>query len=107
MVAKVEVLRLGEELNAVDVVEAAGTLACHLHVLLLVFAHGHLGGTVLQDVGCHQRGVGEQTGVHVVGLLTCLLLEGRHTLQFAEIAVHVQIEVQLDGLGHVTLYVDG
>ena len=107
MVAEVEVLWLGEEFHAVDIVETAGTLARHLHVLLLILAHRHFGSTVLKDVGSHEGGVGQQTCVDVVGLFASLLLEGGHTFQLAQVAVHVEIEVQLDGLGHVALYVDG
>ena len=80
MVAEVEVLGLGEEVDTIDVIEASGTFTSHFHVLFLVFAYGHFCCSVLQNVGSHEGGVGEQSGVDVVGLL---FFECGDTLQFA------------------------
>ena len=100
-------MRLGEELHAIDVVEAACTAACHLHVLLLVLANGHLGSAVLQNVGRHESGVGEQAGVHIVGLLASLLLEGGDTLKFTQVAVHIEVKIEFKRFTHIALHIDG
>ena len=104
---EIEILGFGEEFHPVDIVEPACASACHFHILLLVFSHRHFLCTVLQDVGSHQGGVGEQSGVHVVGLFACLFLEGGHTFQFAQIGVHVQKQVEFQRLFHVALHIDG
>ena len=54
--------RLGqrEEVDAVVVVELGGDVAGELDVLLLVLADRDVGGVVEQDVGGHQRRVGER-----------------------------------------------
>ena len=62
---------------------------------------------MLQDVGSHQCGIGEQACIDIIGLLTCLFLKGRHATQFTDVGVHVEIKIQLDGLGHIALDVDG
>ena len=98
---------LGEEVGLVDHVEAAGTLAGHLHVLLLILADGHLDGAVDEDVGGHEGGIGQETGVDVVGLLADFLLEGGDTLELAEVGVHVEVEVKLKHLVNVALDIDG
>ena len=74
-------------------------------MLLLVFAHRHLVGFVDEDIRRHERRVGQQSGIHVVRVLTHLVLERGHTLQFAEIGVHVEEEVELDGFGQVALQI--
>ena len=105
--AEGEGLGFGEEVHAVDGVEAAGELARHLHILLLVLPHGHLDSLMHQDVSGHQGGVSEQPCVDVVGLLACLVLEGSCTLQLPEVSIHIEIEVELEHLTHIALHVDG
>ena len=58
-------------------------------------------------VGGHERGVGEQAGVDIVGVLAHLVLEGGDALQLAKVGVHVEEEVELHGLGEVALEIDG
>ena len=100
-------LRQGEDIAVVHVVETLGEGAGHLEVLLLVLAHGHARGLVDEYVGGHERGVGKQAGVDVVGVLAHLVLEGGDALQLAEVGVHVEEEVELYGLRQVALQVDG
>ena len=100
-------MRLGEEFDAVDVIEAAGAFTGHLHILFLVFAHGHPFGAVLKDIGCHQGRVGKQSRVDVIGLLSGFFLEGGDAAEFADIGVHVEIEVEFDGFWHIALDIDG
>ena len=97
---------LDEEIDLVIVVEANGKVASHFEVLQLVLAHGHIVRLVLQDVGCHEHGVGEQAGVDVVGVLACLVLEGDGLLQLAQIGMHIEQGVELAGLRHVALHID-
>ena len=61
---------------------------------------------MLQDVGSHQGWIGEQSSIDVVGLLARLLFEGGDTAQLADIGVHIEIQIKLDGLGHIALDVD-
>ena len=68
---------------AVAVVEAVRQVAGQLEMLALVVTHRHLLGVVEQDVGRLQRGIGEQSRRHEVGLIG-LLLELRHPPQPAE-----------------------
>ena len=107
LAAEVESLGQREHFALVHIVEPLGKGARHFEMLLLVFAHGHLGGFVYQDVGGHERGVGQQAGIDVVGILAHLVLERGDALQLAQVGVHVEEEIQLDGLGQVALQVDG
>ena len=68
---------------AVAAVEALGDVAGELEVLALVVAHRHLVGVVEEDVGGHERRVGEQPGRDELGLVG-LVLELGHALQLAE-----------------------
>ena len=96
-----------EDVGAVHGVEALCEGARHFEVLLLVFADGDACGLVDEDVGGHEGGVSEQAGVDVVGVLAHFVLEGGDALELAEVGVHVQEEVELDGLREVALEVDG
>ena len=89
----------------VHVVESLGKSACHLQMLLLVFAHRHLGGFVYQYVGSHKGWIGQQPGVHVVGVLAHLILKRGHPLQLAKVGIHVEKEVQFYGFRQVALKV--
>ena len=60
------------------VVEFLGDVARQLQVLLLVVADRHMGGAVGEDVGRHQRRIGEQADRGVLAVLAGLLLELRH-----------------------------
>ncbi len=60
-----------------------------------------------EDVGRHERGVGQEARIDVVGLLACLVLEGSGTLQLPEVGVHIEVEVELQHLTHIALHVDG
>ena len=60
-----------------------------------------------EDVGGHEGGIGQETGVDVVGLLADFLLEGGDTLELAEVGVHVEVEVKLEHLVDVALDIDG
>ena len=75
----------------VDVVEPAGALAGHLHVLLLVFAYGNPFGAMLKDVGCHEGWVGEESGIDIVRLLAGFFLECSNTFKFTKISVHIKV----------------
>ena len=68
--------RLGqrEEVDAVVVVELGRDVAGELDVLLLVLAHRHVGGVVEQDVGRHQRRIGESPSEEFSGFLPALSL---------------------------------
>ena len=50
-------------------------------MLLLIVAHGHVRGLVGQDVGRHERRIGEQPNRSVFPVLARFFLELRHTVQ--------------------------
>ena len=87
---------------AVAAVEPLGDVAGELEVLALVVAHGHPVGVVEEDVGGHQRRVGEQPGRHEL-LPVGLLLELRHAAQLAEAGRALHQPGQLGVLGDVAL----
>ena len=64
-------------------------------------------GLVDEDVRRHQRGIGQQTGIHIVGVLAHLVLEGGDALQLAKVGIHIKEEVELRGLREVALEIDG
>ena len=97
---------LDEEIHLVVMVEAHGEVASHLEVLQLVLAYGNVVGLVLQDVGSHEHGVGEEAGIDVVGVLASLVLEGNGLLEFAQIGMHIEQGVEFAGFGNVTLHID-
>ena len=75
--------------------------------MLLVFSDGHFDGAVNENVGGHECGVGQEAGVDVVGLHADFLFEGGDAFEFAEVGVHVEVEVKLEDLMDVALDVDG
>lgn len=76
-------------------------------MLFLVFANGYFYASVQQDVGRHQHRVGKQSCVDVVGLSTCFVFERGYTLQFAQVGVHVQEQVQFRSFRNIALKVNG
>ena len=72
-------------------------------MLLLVLAHRHQVGLVEHDIRRHQGGIGEQTGVDVVGVAGGLVLELGHAGQLAEHGVAVEHPGQLRVGGHMGL----
>ncbi len=84
-------------------VEAHGEVTGQLHVLALVVADGHLVGVVQQDVGGHQRRVGEQPGGDELGPVA-LVLELGHAPQLADRCGALEDPRQLGVLGHVALH---
>ena len=91
----------------VDGVEAGGDVAAKLHVLLLVDAHGDYIGLVEQDVGGHQHGISEESGINVVGVLLGLILELGHAGELTEAGEAVEQPCQLGMLLDVGLDVEG
>ena len=80
---------------AVESVEALRDVAGQLDVLLLVCAYGHLVSLIEQNVARHQRGVGEQSGVDIVGVFFGLVLELGHARKLAELGVAVEYPCKL------------
>ena len=72
-------------------------------MLALVFADGNVIGLVKQDVGRHQRGVGEQPGVDVVDVFGRFVLELGHARQLAEHGVAGQDPAQFGVSVYVAL----
>ena len=107
VVAEIESLRLGEHIHAVHVVETAGEQTGNLQMLLLVLAHRHILRAVDEDVRSHQHRIGQKTGVDIVGLQTHLVLERSSALHLALVCQHVQQNIKLRHLRHVTLHVEG
>ena len=107
--------RLGQrEVLAIQVVEAGRHVACHLDVLDLVAAHGHLVGIEDQDVGPHEHGVHEEARGHAVVRLAAgggvLVLRGLVGVRAVEqaLAGHAGEQPgQLGRFGDVGLAVEG
>ena len=74
----------GEMGDAVVVVELGRDVARQLQVLLLILAHGHGRCLIGQDVGRHQRGIGQQAEAGVLAVLARLVLELRHPVHPAD-----------------------
>jgi len=91
-----------DERVAVAMVEADGEVARQLEVLALVVTHGHAIGVVEQDVGRHQRGIGQQAGRHEVRAFG-LVLELGHATELAERCRALEDPGQLGVLVHVAL----
>ncbi len=72
----------------------------------LVFAYGYVLGTVDQDVGSHEYGVGEQSGVDVVRLESDLFFEGGASFQFTQVGDHVEVQVEFGDFWDVALNID-
>ncbi len=56
-------------------VDALCKVTCHLKVLELIFSYRYKVSLMLEDIGCHEHWVCEETSIHVVWLLTSLVLE--------------------------------
>jgi hypothetical protein len=80
------------------------TVSREFEVLLLVLAHRDPVGAVEDDVRGLQHRVGEQPGVHVVGLVLALVLELRHTVQVAQRRQAREHPGELGVLRHVGLH---
>ena len=59
-------------------------------MLLLVFTHGYEIGIVYQYICRHQYGIGEQTCIYVVWILTCFVFERDCLFEFAQICLHIK-----------------
>ena len=68
----------------VVIVEFGGDVAGQLQMLLLVVPHRHMGGLVEQDVGGHQRGIGQKPERDVLGIFPRLVLELGHAVHPAD-----------------------
>ncbi len=93
-------LRLGENI-AVEVVEAPGDLPGHLHVGQVVASHGHEVRARQQDVGRLQHRVAHEPERHHVqpgGLRH--VLDGGEPFQARQRHEHLEIQVELGGLGY-------
>ena len=64
-------------------------------MLLLILAHGHKVRLIQKNIRRHQRGVGEQAAVYVVGMFGGFVLELGHAGKLAEHGVAVQNPAQL------------
>ena len=97
--------RLGqrEEVDPVVVVELRRDVAGQLDVLLLVLAHRHVRGVVEQDVGGHQRRIGEKPERGVLGVLARLVLELDHPVHPADPGDAVEDPGELGMPGHLAL----
>ena len=94
-----------EVLDIIDSIESTGEKTRHFHVLFLVLSYGHFVCLVHQDIGSHETGISEQTGVDVIGLFAHFLLEGSDALEFAQIGVHIEVQIEFEYLFDVRLYV--
>ena len=93
-----------EEVHAVVVVELDRDVAGQFQVLLLVLAHRHMRGLVGQDVGGHQRRIGEQAQRAVLGVLAGgLVLELGHAAHPAHARDAVEDPGKFDMRGHLAL----
>ena len=88
------------------VVEFDGDVARQLEMLLLVLADRNVRGLVDQDVGCHQRRIGEQAERDVLAILAGLLLELRHAAHPAHARHAIEDPRELGVLGHHRLVED-
>ena len=73
-------------------------------MLFLIHTHRHQFRLVQQDVRRHQRRIGKQPGIDIVGVLGALILELGHSGQFPEHGIAVQDPAQLCVCGHMTLH---
>ena len=73
-------------------------------MLGLILPHRHKVGVVDEDIRRHQHRVGEQTAVHIVGMLGGLVLELGHAGQLAKLGVAAQHPGKLGVGGHMALH---
>ena len=99
-------LAFGKIFHAVDLVETAGEAAGQFEVLLLILAHRHARGAVLQDVGGHQHRIAQQADIDVFGLLADLVLERGRAFELPDEGVHAEQQRQFGHFGHVALDID-
>ena len=102
--------RLGdrEEIRLAEiVVELDGDVARQLEMLFLVLADRHVRCLVDQDVGGHQRGIGEQSERDILAVLAGLLLELRHAAHPAHAGHAIEDPGELRVFGHHRLVEDG
>lgn len=88
---------------AVDAVEPLGDVARQLDVLLLVLAHRNKIRLIQQDIRRHQRGIGKQAAVDIVGIFCTFILELRHAAQLAEHGIAVEHPAEFCVLMHMAL----
>ena len=81
-----DTVRVAERIDLVGkvVVEFLGDVARELEMLLLVVADRDVSGTIDENVGRHQVGVGVQPDRSVLAVLAGLFLELRHAVEPAE-----------------------
>ena len=64
---------------AVNTVKTLCNVSCNFNVLFLVCTDRHFVSLIEKNVGSHEYGICEKTGVDVVGMLCRLVLELRHS----------------------------
>ena len=75
-------------------------------MLLLVLADRHMGRAIDQDVGGHQRRIGEQADRDVLAILAGLFLELRHAVEPAHAGDAIEHPGELGVLGDLALVED-
>ncbi len=76
-------------------------------MLLLILAHGDEVRLVEQDIGRHQRGIGKEAAVDVLGVFRAFVLELGHAAQLTEHRIAVEDPAELGVLVHVGLQEKG
>ena len=59
-------------------------------MLLLIISDRNIVRLIKQNVCCHQRRIGEKTGIDIIGILGALVLELRHAGKFSEHRIAIQ-----------------
>ncbi len=95
-----------EEIDAEIVVELLCDVADQFKVLFLVFADGHVGAFVQQDVGGHQVRVGIEADGGVFLVLAGLFLELGHAVEPPQAGHAIEDPGQLRVAGHLALVED-
>ena len=89
------------------IVEFLGDVARQLQMLLLVFAHRHMGRLVNQDVGGHQHRIGVEPHAGAFLVLAGFLLELGHAVHPAQPRHAIEDPAQLGMFRHLALVEDG
>ena len=72
-------------------------------MLLLIFAHGHMGGVIDQNIRCHQSRIAKKTQRGILTVFTRFIFPLRHALHPAHARDTIENPAQLRMFWNLTL----
>ena len=88
--------------RAVQTVKPLGNIPCQLQVLLLIRSHRHQIRLVKKNIRRHKAGIGKQSGIDIIRVLSGFILKLGHTGKLAKLGETFQHPGQLLSLIHIS-----